>query len=118
MIASARQQLGVTIALNHLRRDRRRLEAEPPADVGFDRRIEMREGADGAGDLADADESRARAATRSMSRVELRVPQRQLQAEGHRLGMHAVRAADHRRAAMLERARLDRRLQRVEIAPG
>ena len=33
-----RQQFGVAIALNHLRRDRRRLETEAPADVGFDRR--------------------------------------------------------------------------------
>ena len=56
-----RQQLGVAIALDHLRRDRRRLEAEPPADVGFDRRGEVRERADRAGDLADAIDRRGRA---------------------------------------------------------
>ena len=50
-----RHQLGVPVALDDLRRDRRRLEAEPRADRRFDRRIEMREGADRAGDLADRD---------------------------------------------------------------
>ena len=110
-----RQQLGVPIALNHLRRDRRRLEPEPPADVGFDRRRQVRERADRARQLADADDRLARARTRSTSRAELRVPERQLQAERHRLGVHAVRAADHRRAAMLERAIADRLGQRVEI---
>ena len=47
--------------------------------------------------------------------VDLRVPQRQLQAEGHRLGVDAMRAADHRRAAVLERAIAHGRRQRVEI---
>ena len=56
-----REQLGVAIALNDLRRDRRRLEAERPADVGFDRRRQMRERADGARQLADGDRPRVRA---------------------------------------------------------
>ena len=33
--------------------------------------------------------------------LQLRVPQRQLEAERHRLGVHAVRAADHRRPPVL-----------------
>ena len=45
--------------------------------------------------------SRARAQRAPRLRVQLRVPERQLQPEGHRLGVDAVRAADHRRAAML-----------------
>ena len=38
-----REQLGMTIALDHLRGDRRRLQAEAPADVLFDRRRQMPE---------------------------------------------------------------------------
>ena len=42
--------------------------------------------------------------------LQLRVPQRQLQPERHRLGVHAVRAAHHRRARdALRRARERRR---------
>ena len=63
-----RQQLGVPIALNDLRRHRRRLEPEPPAHVGFDRRRQVREGPDRARQLADADDGLARRRTRSMSR--------------------------------------------------
>ena len=48
--------------------------------------------------------SRAPARRADVAR-ELGVPQRQLQPEGHRLGVYAVGAADHRRAAVLERAR-------------
>ena len=47
-----------------------------------------------------------------MSRAELGVPQRELQPERHRLGVHAVRAADHRRAPMLLGARADGVAQR------
>ena len=52
---------------------------------------------------------RGRARTRSMLARQLGVPQRQLQAEGHQLGVDAVRAADHRRVPVLVGARLDRR---------
>ncbi len=47
-----RHQLRMAIALNDLRRDRRRREAELLADGFFNLRIEVREHADGAGDLA------------------------------------------------------------------
>ena len=50
-----------------------------------------------------------------MSRSQLGVPQRQLQAEGHRLGVHAVRAADHRRVLVLVGARLDRLAERGQV---
>ncbi len=63
-----RQQLGVTIALNHLRGDRRRPESEPAADVGLDRRRQVRERADRARQLADADRRPRARRTRSMSR--------------------------------------------------
>src|SRR5437762_6659211 len=42
-----RQKLGVTIALNDLRRDRLGLQPEAVADIGFDCRRQMRERADG-----------------------------------------------------------------------
>jgi hypothetical protein len=48
--------------------------------------------------------------------AQLRVPQRQLQAERHRLGVNAVGAADHRRPTMLERALAHRRPERLDIA--
>ena len=86
-------QLRVAIALDDLRRDRGRLQLEPPADGGLDRRRQVREGADGAGNLADADDL-ARAAQARQVALQLGIPERQLQAERHRLGVHAVRAFD------------------------
>ena len=95
-----RHQLGVTIALNDLRRHRRRLQSELPADGRFDGRIEVRERADGARDFPDRDDG-PRALQPLEVALQLGVPERQLQAERHRLGVHAVRASHHRRAAML-----------------
>ena len=51
--------------------------------------------------LPDRHDRRARAQDAVEVALQLRVPQRQLEAEGHRLGVHAVRAADHRRPAVL-----------------
>ncbi len=59
--------------------------------------------------------SRARADAREVA-AELGVPERQLQAEGHGLGVDAVRAADHRRVLVLDGARLDRVAQRRRAA--
>ena len=109
-----REQLGVTIALNHLRGDRRRLETEAPADVLFDRRRQVPERPHGSRQLADADH-RARAADPVDVAADLGIPQRQLEPEGHRLRVHAMGAPDHRRAAVLERALADRLRQAVEI---
>ena len=110
-----RQQLRVTIALDHLRRHRGRLEPEPPADVGLDRRRQVREGADRAGELADADRRPGAAHALDVA-AELGVPQRQLQAERHRLGVDAVGAADHRRRPVLDaRGRARRRTSAVEV---
>ena len=63
-----RHQLRVPIALDDLRRHRRRLQPEPAADVGLDRRRQVGEGADRARNLADARRPRARGAGASMSR--------------------------------------------------
>ena len=94
--------------------DRRRLQAEAAADVGLDRRRQVREGADRAGELADADRV-TRALHALDGALKLRVPERELEAERHRLGVDAVRPPDHRRPAMLERAVADRLAERGEI---
>ena len=107
------QQLGVTVALM-TRRHRRRLQAEALADPGFDRRVEVREHADGAGNLADADDV-PRAQDAVEIALQLRVPERQLHAERHRLRVNAVGAADHRRPPVLLGARPHRLQQLGEV---
>ena len=69
------------------------------------------EGADRAGDLADGDRARARArgaAARPISSYQLA----SLRPKVDRLGVDAVRAADHRRVLVLERALPQRRVSR------
>src|SRR6185436_11001143 len=97
----------MAIALDDLRRDRRRREAEPAADIAFNGRGQMRKGPDRARQLADADHL-AGAPDAIDVAADLRVPERQFQAEGHRLGVDPVRAADHRRTTMLEGPVADR----------
>ena len=75
----------------------------------------MREGADRAGDHADAHRLRAPARTRSMLALQVGVPERQLQAERHHLGVDAMRAADHRRVLVLVGAGLDRLAERRHV---
>ncbi len=69
----------------------------------LDRGVDIGEGADGAGDGAGGDlgagVDQARAAA-----VELGIEPRELEAEGGRLGMDAVAAADADRVLVLERA--------------
>src|SRR5262245_47962265 len=60
----------------------------------------MREGPHGARQLAPRDDG-ARALDPFDVPIELGMPERYLQTKGHRLGMDAVRPADHRCAAML-----------------
>ena len=64
----------------------------------------MREHPDRAGDLADADDLPGAQQPIQIA-LQLGVPQRQLDAERHRLGMDAVGAANHRGAAVLLGAR-------------
>ncbi len=66
----------------------------------------MGEGAYRAGDLADGDGG-TRPRHAADVAAELVVPERQLEAERHGLGVHAVRAADHRRAAVFLGAPVD-----------
>ena len=104
-----REQLRVPVALDDLRRRRCRLEPEALArdslDLGVDRRVL----ADRAGQLADA-HALERARDARACAVELERPDRELQPERRRLGVHAVRAADaERRACAPPRARRPRR---------
>ena len=72
----------------------------------------MRERADRARQLADGDDFSRPLQTRTIS-CQLRVPQRELEAECHRLCVHAVGASDHRRASVFHRTRVNGSHQRV-----
>jgi hypothetical protein len=107
-----RDPLGVAIALHDLGRGRLEPDAEALADRLLHRRLEVRERADRARDLADgglrggAREALAPAPHRF-------VEHEQLQAERGGLRVDAVRAPDRRRVAVLLRARAERRGERV-----
>ena len=104
----------MAVARDHLGRDRLDREAQLLRDMLFDARIDVGEGADGAGDRAGRD-FLARRDQALLCAIELGIGLRELQAEGRRLGVDAVRAADGRRHLVLERALLQRREQRVDV---
>ena len=108
------EELRVTVARDHLGRDRLGLEAELLGDMGLDRRIDIGEGPDGTRDLAGR-HLLARGDEAGPVAGKLGVVSGELEAEGRRLGMDAVAAPDRRRVFVLERAPLQRREQRVEI---
>ena len=88
------------VARDDLRRDRLRLEAEPLAGDPLELRVGRRVGADRAGELPDAHPVE-RAAQPLAAAVELERPAGELQPEGRRLGVDAVRAADAERLPVL-----------------
>ena len=104
--------LGVPVALEDLRRGRRRQQTELRADRLLDLRRQVREGPHRAGELAVGDRRPRPVEPRELA-LQLRVPQRHLEAEGHGLGVDAVGAPDHRRVLVPEGALPDR-LQEVE----
>ena len=83
-------------------------------DMGLDRRVDVGEGADRARDGAGGDLP-ARGDEPVAVAGEFGIMPGELQAEGRRLGVDAVAAADGRREFVLEGAPLQRRQQRVEI---
>ena len=91
------------------------VEAHLVGDVGFDARIDVGEGADGAGDARRSRPPCAPRPAAARPRVELGVGVGELEAEGGRLGVDAVAAADGRRHLVLERAPLQRGEQRVDV---
>ena len=99
----------MAVARDDLGGDGLRRQPERARDMRLDARIDIGEGADGAGDGAGRDLV-ARAFQPRRARAELGIGEGQLQPEGGRLGMDAVRAADGRRELVLEGAALQRRL--------
>jgi hypothetical protein len=100
----------VPVALDHLRGHGRGLETEPRADALLVLGLEMAECADSSRQLAHAHVLGGRVEASQVA-LHLRIPVQQLQAEGRRLGMDAVRAADRRRVLELEGAALEDRQQ-------
>ena len=98
-----RHELGVTVALDDLRREAHRREAERLADHFLDFRIDVRVRADGAGELADGDRL-FRVLEAVDVALDLGAPEEELQAKRHRLGMDAMRAANARRVLELDGA--------------
>src|SRR5438045_8551845 len=84
-----REELGVAVALHDLRRARCGLETEPLARDPLDLGLGRGPGADGAGELADADAVERTAEPAAVS-VELEGPAGELEAERDRLRVDAV----------------------------
>ena len=97
-----REQLGVAVAADDLGRRRVRLQPELVEDMSLDLGADVGMGAHRPRDRADAD-GLARPGQPLDVALELGEPAGGLEAERDRLGVDAVRAADHRRVAMLER---------------
>ena len=117
-----RQELRMPVARDDLRRDRLRLEAEPLAGDPLELRVGDRVGADRAGELPEAHRLE-RAAQALAAALELERPAGELQPEGRRLGVDAVRAADADRLPVLLGPRRDcglraRRRPRAASAPA
>ncbi len=112
-----REQLGVAVARDHLRRERVRLEPEPLAGDALDLGIEAAVGADRARELADAVRLERPHEPRAVA-VELERPAGELPAERRRLGVDAVRAADADRAPVLLGAADDRVERPVDARRG
>ena len=75
---------------------RYRRQAEGTTDVGFDPRVDVRVGTDRAGQLPDRHPAPLHAPEALDVSSDLQGPQRELGAEGGRLGVHPVCAAGHR----------------------
>ena len=97
VMASAREQLRVPVALDDLRRDRRRLagRAARTRRASIDG-SQVGEGADGARDLADADGRRGRGAR---ARCRARSPRTRARASGRRSSARRARRASGRSSA-------------------
>ncbi len=88
------------VALEDLCRGRGRFEPEPLAGDALELGIRRRIGSDRAGELSDAHALKRPCHALAVA-VELECPARELQPEGRRLRVHAVRAAHLERGAML-----------------
>ena len=102
----------VAVARNDLRGYRLGRQPQLVGDMRLDGRVDMRKGADRAGNRAGGDLLARRDQPRTAA-GELGKEGRQLQAKGCRLGMDAVAAADRRRVAMFLGAGAKRRQKPV-----
>ncbi len=96
----------MAVTLDDLGGDWRWLEAEARTDLFLVLRLQVAEGADRAGELADAHVFGCGIEAGKVA-LHLGVPVEQLEAEGGWLGMDAVGAADRGRVLELERAALE-----------
>src|SRR5207302_7239985 len=99
--------------LDDLRRGRRRFEPEALAGDALELRVGRRVCPDRPAELSDP-HALERARHASPAAVELEGPPRKLEAEGRRLGVHAVRAAHLERQTVLLGACYDRREGAIE----
>src|SRR5271168_2720893 len=79
----------MAVARDNLSRNRLGLEAELGGNMLFDTRVDLGEGADGAGNRAGRDLFAGRHQAGAVA-VELGIEAGELEAEGHRLGMDAM----------------------------
>jgi hypothetical protein len=97
---------GVEVALDDLGGDGYGLEAEGCADGGFVLGFEVAEGADGSGELAEAEIFGGRVEAGEVA-LDFVVPEQELEAEGGRFGVDAVGAADDGSVLELDGATLE-----------
>ena len=109
-----REEHGVPVARDDLRRDGLHREAELVGDMLFHLRVDIGESAD-CTRYGTGRDFRARRDQAGLAAVEFGIGLRQLEPERHRFGMDAMAAPDGRRVFVLFRAALDGREQRVEI---
>src|ERR1041385_9004177 len=102
------------VALENLRRDRRRFQTELFADIPFDEWIEMLIGADRAGNLSDRDCGERMTEPADIA-ARFIIPECEFQPECRRLGMEPVRPADHERVLEFPGAAGQNRLECLQI---
>ena len=105
---------GMAVARNDLGRDRLDRQTHLLGDMGFDARIDLRKGADRAGDRAGRN-FLARRDEALFGAGKFGIGDGELEPERGRLGVDAVRAADGRRQLVFARAALQRGVKRVDI---
>ncbi len=108
-------EVGMTIALDHLRGDGCGLEVQAGADHLFHFGTDVREGSDGAGSLAHAQVFSGGADALQVA-FRFLIPDGDLETEGDGLGMDSVGPADLDGVLKLECAALEDGLQRFQVA--
>ena len=114
MTAEGRKKHCVAIARNDLRRGGLDGKSELFGDIGFDARIDIRISPDGAGNRAGRD-FLPRMHEPLAGAQKFGIGLRELQPEGHWLGVDAMRAADRRGQLVFERAAFQRGKQSVDV---